>query len=458
LVLGFSGGPDSLCLLDILQKCGYALVITHLDHQLRPESKQEAFAIQNMAKARNLACFIETADVNRYAKQHGFATEEASRNLRYRFLFQVARQENAQAVVVGHNADDQIETVLMHLLRGAGMSGLIGMRYRSLPNVWSDSIPLLRPLLGVWRKHILDYIEENNLKPFIDASNLDTTFYRNRIRHELIPYMESFNPRLREVIWRTAEIIGEDNAVLQVVTDEAWQNCHLETGKGFVALDVSVLVSQPTGIQRRILRHAIAHLRPSLRDIDYRKIAQTLDFLAAPTKSSQIELIAGLHLLMEGERLWLHDETAKLPQHQWPQVADSGSILDIPGELELLGGWKICATVIADTGQTRKQALENTDPYQAWLDMDILELPLAIRTRRPGDRILPLGMDGKSIKLSDLMVNVKLPQRARGSWPLVVSGAEIVWVPGIRLAHPYRVSRWTRRTMQLKLVKPNTAN
>jgi tRNA(Ile)-lysidine synthase len=164
---------------------------------------------------------------------------------------------------VGHTADDQVETVLMHLLRGGATDGLSGMAYRSLPNPWSNEIPLVRPLLGLWREEVLDYIAERKLQPSIDSSNLDITYFRNRLRHEIIPALEQYQPNLRRLIWRTADVIGEERRVLDSLVEAAWKECVPEKASGYLAMDGQALDAQPLAVQRRLLRRAIAWLHPA---------------------------------------------------------------------------------------------------------------------------------------------------------------------------------------------------
>ena len=171
MLLGVSGGPDSLCLLDIMRQLRYRLVVAHFDHGLRPESASEREKIEKLAADNHLLFVSQRADVSSYASENHLSIEEAARTLRYRFLFDQAEKAGACAVAVGHTADDQIETVLMHLLRGTGITGLGGMAYRTQPNVWSTMIPLVRPLLGTWREDISLYLWEHQLEPSFDPSN-----------------------------------------------------------------------------------------------------------------------------------------------------------------------------------------------------------------------------------------------------------------------------------------------
>lgn len=179
VIVAVSGGPDSLCLLDILHKFSSLLMVAHFNHGLRPESESDARAVRREAEKRSLTFILGEDDVATFAADNRLSIEEAARIRRYRFLFAQAEKYDTQAVAVGHTADDQIETMLMHLLRGSGLSGLKGMPARSSPNAWSAGIPLLRPLISIWREEVLAYCREYDLKPVIDRSNMDTTIYRN---------------------------------------------------------------------------------------------------------------------------------------------------------------------------------------------------------------------------------------------------------------------------------------
>ena len=192
ILVGVSGGADSLCLLDILIRLGYPVLVAHFNHLLRPEASDDARAVEGIADMLKVPLVLGEGSANDYAQEHNLSIEESARNLRYRFLFKRAEIHDAKAVAVAHNADDQVETVLMHLLRGAGLDGLTGMPYRALPNPWSETIPLVRPLLGIWRTEIETYCTERELNPVIDRSNIDTTFFRNRLRHELIPELDTY--------------------------------------------------------------------------------------------------------------------------------------------------------------------------------------------------------------------------------------------------------------------------
>lgn len=460
LLLAVSGGPDSLCLLDALARLEFSITAAHFDHGLRPESAEEAEAVRRQAERLGVPFLSGRQDVAAYARQERLSLEEAARVLRYQFLFAQARQISAQAVVVGHTADDQVETVLMHLLRGAGLSGLKGMDFRALLPGFDERIPLARPLLPFSRADTVEYCRQRGLQPLIDPTNADVAFLRNRVRHELIPLLETYNPQARQAIWRMSRLLTDEDAVLQAAEEQAWQDCFARQDKHAVALCRAAFLAQPAGLQRRLIRRAINQIQPAvghLRDIDYAAVERALGWAAAPG-SGQVDLAQGTRLFVEGDLLWIARENGPAPSPDWPQLTGAGPLpLPVPGSIDLSSSWRLSGEWKG--AQEAPSFQENVPPaHTAWLDADAIDGPLAVRTARPGDRFQPLGMEGHSVKLSDFWVNEKLPRRARQNWPLVVSGDKIVWVPGYRLAHPYRVRADTRRLLVLHLERVENKN
>ena len=452
IVVGVSGGPDSQVLLDLLWHSGYPLVVAHFDHALRTNSAQDAARMQALAAGRGLPFALKREEIQVYAAAHQLSLEEAARMQRYRFLFEQASLVQAQAVAVGHTADDQVETLLMHLLRGSGLAGLSGMPYRSLPSPWSKDIALVRPLLGIWRKEIMDYVALRRLEPIQDSSNTDTRFFRNRLRHELLPYLESYNPGIRQNLWQTAQILRADHETMTGLVKSAWEVCVAQESPGGIAFHAGRLAHQPVSLQRALMRAAISRLRAGLRDVDFLTVERSLAFLKRPTRSMRIDLAHGLSLFMEGQVLWLASWDADLPVAEWPQIDEQGEILIAPPcEIALDNDWRLEAHLEPGKPDILERACQSPNPFEVWLDFEALQTPLRLRTRRPGERIQPLGMAGHSVKLSDLMSNAHLPQRARQAWPVLFSGNQIAWVPGIRPAHPFRLTSHTRQCLHLIL-------
>jgi len=445
VLAGVSGGPDSLCLLDVLHQRGYRVIVAHFNHKLRPEADLEAAAVVGQARSLGLPFETESADVRTFADREMLSIEEAARTLRYRFLFTQARKNNAQAVAIGHTANDQVETVLMHFLRGAGLAGLKGMTYRSLLSSFNPEIPIVRPLLSVWRTEIEAYCIEHNLKPHFDPSNANQRYFRNRLRHTLIPELENYNPRFKEILLRTAHALQGDYDVLEEVLGGAWQNCLAESGDGFVAFDRARLVRISVGLRRNLIRRAVESLRPNSRDFGFDALDRAAAFVETPA-GKQVDFVNGLYLCTENGKIYIAAYEANLPFAQWPQVSDQLSV--ISNQCELGNGWILTIDKCPlDTGHCSL----TIDNWSAWLDADVTGSRLQVRPRRAGDHFQPLGMGGQSVKLSDFFVNVKLTKRARSQWPLVCVGDEIAWVPGFRLAHPFRITGKTKRAVHLSL-------
>ena len=448
LLLGFSGGPDSLALLHGLKTLGYSVTAAHFDHGLRAESVEDAKRALRLAAELDVPFVSERGNVAGYAETAKLSIEEAARELRYRFLFGLAKQHGSQAVLVAHHTDDQVETVLMHLLRGAGPAGLRGMASRLLPNPWSETIPLVRPMLEIWRKDIEQYCQDNHLDPIQDPSNQETTFFRNRLRREVIPFLETISPGLKARLRNSAEILASDYALLESLTKKAWIDCLSRREVNFLSLNRINFLSQPLALQRTLLRRALVELRPVQRDLDFDAVERAVGVINNPTGTAT-DWLAGLYLLIEEEHIWIADWDADLPS-DWPQVNEQVQHLAVPGSAQLNSPWKLTLDAVNnDTEQFQK----NSDGYQAWVDLDAVGEELALRRRRPGDRFQPLGLASGSLKLSDFMINEKIPQRARAGWPLLCKGDEIVWVPGYRLAHPYRLMKQGRRALHLHLTK-----
>ena len=460
VVVGVSGGADSLCLLDVLCSLGYPLVVAHFNHQLRPEADEDARQVEIAAQQRGMVFVLGGADVAGYAERHSISLEEAARHLRYIFLFEQARHFSAQAVAVGHTADDQVETVLMHLLRGSGLGGLKGMSFSTRLLGWDPNLPLVRPLLSTWREETHAYCVGRGLRLVVDATNFDSTYLRNRVRLDLIPLLETYNPQFRLALYRTASILAGDDAVLNQVLDELWPGCLASLGPGYAALTRAQVLRLAPGLQRGILRRAIAVLRPEMRDIDLEMVERALQFFIHPARAKQMNLADGLHLVEESGRVYLVDGTASLPADDWPQLESASSLsLDRAGEIPLAAGWKLAANIILDeqAAGIYEIATASQDPFQAWVDAEQARFPLVVRPRKNGDCWQPLGLEKGSQKLSDFFINEKCPPRARAGWPLVSSGDQILWIPGYRPSEACRLSGGTRKILHLRVWRVRTS-
>jgi tRNA(Ile)-lysidine synthase len=455
IIVAVSGGPDSLCLMDILRRAGYPIIVAHFNHKLRDESDLEANTVEQMAARLRIPSVVESADVRAYSSEKKLSVEEAARNLRYSFLFEQARLRQAQAIAVGHTADDQVETVLMHFLRGAGLTGLKGMSYSAVLPAFDAHIPIVRPLLDVWREETVVYCAGQGLRPHHDPSNESLNFLRNRIRHLLIPTLETYNPKFRQAVLRTAQLLADDHAIVNQAVDAAWNQTVLTDSPGLTIFDAAALLPLSFGLQMRLLRRSLERIGPP-DEIAFHTLERATAFLADPNRPVQISLSGGVRLLREADRFLVAGSEAALPFERWPQLpANVDSIpLSLPGGMELPGGWKFNCERWSIPALAWEQMRLNEDPFQAWLDADRLKGDLSLRVRRDGDRFEPLGMGGHTQKLSDLFTNEKVPQRARDRWPLLCAGEEIAWIPGFQPADPFRLTKSSRQIVYFNLVAP----
>ena len=455
VIAGVSGGPDSLCLMNVLRRAGYRIIVAHFNHKLRPDADADANIVEQTAARLNLASVIQSGDVRAFAEEQKLSIEESARILRYRFLMGQARHFNAQAVAVGHTADDQVETVLMHFIRGAGLAGLKGMNYRTVINMFDPEIPIVRPLLDTWREETVVYCATHGFRPRHDPSNASMDFFRNRLRHLLIPTLESYNPRFREVLWRTSRSLAADYEIISELLDEVWKECVVQETEEYIALDSSALSRQSVGLQRNLVRRAMERLHPDEADVSYSTLERAAGFLIGAPPRARMDLPSDLHLLREGNLVYVVAGDATLPIERWPQMpAESTTIsLSVPGSVSLPGGWRLTCERWNIASLAMEQAKTNEDPFQAWLDARGIADALELRVRQDGDRFEPFGMDGHALKISDFFINVKLPQRARDRWPLLCMGQKVVWVPGYRPAHSFRLTESTRQALYFSMTR-----
>ncbi len=453
-IVGVSGGADSLALMHGLTALEYSIVVAHLDHAIRPDSISDAKQVRRWAEEYHLPFVMERIDVRQTADAEGLSLEEAARKVRYRFLFRLARRYSAQAVAVAHHADDQVETVLMHFLRGAGLSGLGGMDYWRIMPVWDAKIPLVRPLLGHWRSEIEAYVARSGLIPCEDETNQDETYFRNRLRHSLIPSLESYNPRIRKIIWRMADVLGEEDQLLSDLAQSAWTQCLLALTPDLIQLDLGCFTGYEKALQRRILRRAVIHLRPELRDFGFEAIERGLAFISAPSSSRQVQLAGRLDLALVSGRILLAKRSSEWPDFGKPQLPtiDFCAPLPIPGALGW-DGWQIRSQRLIDLPQDAPWQTKDAAHFEAWFDAANFPDTLTVRGRQDGDRWQPFGLEGHSQKIKDFLINEKIPAHLRDKWPLVCGFDEILWVAGIRQSNFHRITDATQEIIHLLLSK-----
>jgi tRNA(Ile)-lysidine synthase len=501
VVAGVSGGIDSVCMLQLLRdlapEYSLELHVVHLDHMLRPESGADAAFVRQLAGRAGLPVTVGHARVGAIAGRLGIGIEEAGRLARYRLLETVADRIGARRIAVGHHQDDQVETVLLNIVRGAGPGGLAGMRPRRGR--------VVRPLLSVSREEIAAYCRAAGLEWRTDESNSSPEFLRNRIRHHLLPLLrKEFNPRIDQAILRLAEIAGEEHRwlgrharfLLRRLLAEAGDERRGRSGRRYrerswrwqprersgVRLSLHDFERLPLVLRRRLLREAVRQAGGSLRRLGYQNVEDCLDFLSRGTPGRAVQLPDGMRVSKTsgsftvavqdapstggggrpgGDRARRAPGTAPHPGSTGAPDGRAAPVpLLVPGETSLGElGLTIRARVvdIAPSQALYPFPADDGGGRRACFDYEKLEKPLAVRTRRPGDRLQPFGMQGTK-KLKKLLGELGVPGGERSRIALVTSNDQIIWIAGYRRAQAAPVTGQTRQVLILEAERLQSAN
>ena len=455
-LVGVSGGADSVALAHWLHSQDFRIAIAHFHHGARAAADDDAAFVHAFAKDLGLSFHGGHADVPMMAKENGWSFEEAARIARYQFLFATAAALGSGGVIVAHTADDQVETVLMHLLRGSGVAGLRGMHFREQMPIWHPTIHLLRPFLNQWREDVERYCAVHGLTFVTDESNDDQSFFRNRLRHSLIPQLATYNAGVKEHIWQTAAILNDSESIVEAAVETTWQHVVKTETEGLIILNRDPFVSVEPAMQRYLLRRCMQHLLPDLRDLDYR-MTRTIADLAADQNHDGCWLLFDDCLLMRyGNSLLLGSEAA-VYRHlnaKFSQWRHPARLLDTQtrGTLDLCHGW----TLIYEERPMDENLRESSpwlsaNEFEAWFDVNQLVQPIVLRHAEEGDRFQPFGMHGRHMKLSDFFVNQKIPQMMREFFPLVCDREDILWVVGQRRSEKGLIGPDTSHVIHFRL-------
>jgi tRNA(Ile)-lysidine synthase len=324
--------------------------------------------------------------------------------------------------------------------------------YRLLAGEWpAADLGLIRPLLDIPRIDIEAYVGFYGLQPRFDRSNLDTTYFRNWLRHEVIPLLERHNPNLREVIRRSAQVLADDYALLRKLLVETWPQVVLEGPAGRIVFDLAAWRALPTSLQRSTLREAIHRLRRSLRNINFVHVENALQVARDGTSGDQATLPRGLMLTVGYDRFTIAVVDAPKLLPDWPLLLPDAEplTLRLPGSTPLPDSDWVLQARLVDRSALPPGWRENRDPWRAFLDARRVHHP-RLRTRRPGERFQPLGMGGHSVKVADFFTNTKVPPAVRDRLPLLVAGEGIAWICGHRLDERARVRDDTEEILILQ--------
>jgi len=436
VLVGLSGGPDSVCLLSILsglkERYGLALHAVYVNHNLRPEeTPKEIRFCEDFCKEKGVNFLVKSIDVLSHAKNLGLNKQEAARDLRYRAFDEAAVEVGAEKIALAHNADDQIETICMRFLRGAGPAGLSGMPVKRSK--------VIRPLIEIERADIESFLSAGNVPFVVDSSNLGMEYFRNRIRRVLVPVMKELNPSLAGTMAHTASILQEEERYFSIVVTKALMKMISRKTNNRIELFLSPMESMDTVILRRVLRRAIEET-DSLRGISFKHVEDIICLVRSGTSGKRLYLPRGIRVIRGYALLVITSEKAgRIGEYE----------LCPPSEVAVKGTGTVIRAfhedVSGDLGDGRTSVL---------FDAAAMKFPLRIRPRTAGDFFFPMGF-GRRKKLQDFFVDAKVPRDERDMVPLVVSGEDIVWVAGYRADDRFRVQSGTEKFLRLDIVKGN---
>jgi tRNA(Ile)-lysidine synthase len=452
ILIGVSGGPDSVALVRILlgfvPAYSLRIAIAHLNHCLRQnESDRDQAFVTALAKRVELPIYVEREDVRRYQKHRHLSLEEAAREVRYRFYHAIAARYGYNKIALGHHSDDNAELILMGLLRGSGPVGISGMR-----PVRDDKI--IRPLIRLRRSQIMDYVAAKELDYIEDSSNRDSQFLRNKIRNRLIPeLLAEYNPNLIASLNRLADILGAEQQMIENVILPIFENAMIFEKPGKLGLGIAALNQQPLAVRRRLIRRAILRVKGNLRQIAFVHIKAVLRLAQKGSRAGLLDLPDRIRIRRDNDILLVSKEAQSLRRRVRAPFLSTMSVyryqLAEPGVISI----KEAAVQICFSETPKNQVSEWRQPGQriVFLDMDKIRFPLVIRNFCPGDRFSPLGMSG-SQKLKKFFIDHKIGRAERTRCPIVLSRSKIIWVAGHRLDNSVKITPRTRRILKAELL------
>ncbi|HJU06117.1 MAG TPA: tRNA lysidine(34) synthetase TilS [Nitrospiraceae bacterium] len=453
ILVAVSGGPDSVALLSVLAALAPSwrlqLHAVHFNYGLRgEESNRDARFVAELCARMGIALVTEPIDMRASHTGTGAArgsVQNAARRARYAAMDRIGASLGVDKIAVGHTADDQAETLLMWMIRGAGSAGLSG-----IPPARSRSI--IRPLLQITRDEILAYLKAEGLAFRTDSSNAKPIYMRNRIRRDLIPLLKRFNPAILSVLNRQAEIFREENVWLERITAEHLAQFSHEGPHGELVVDRAQLMTLPVALQRRIIRAAVRRTVDVERGPGFAFVAAILNSIVHGPPGA---FLVGHGVYVGRDRETLRFERARQTGLDTPDTeAGREILLPVPSTL----GWPL-------TGQLIQTSLvhseQSADPcaglprHTALIDAESIAPGLRVRCWRRGDVFQPFGMEGRQKKLQDFFSDIKMPRAERQRIPIIVASERIVWVAGQRLDHRFRVTSTTKEIIMITLRDPD---
>jgi len=443
VLVSVSGGADSVALLRALlawkEKLALSLSVVHFNHGLRgEESESDATFVKCLCDQIDVPGIIRRLHVKQEIEtRKGESLQSVARDLRYEALTRMAAEQGFTKVALGHTRDDQMETILMWMIRGAGLAGLSGMPVVRPPY-------FVRPLLEISRVDVESYLRENQWPYRLDSSNHSSRYLRNRIRQELVPVLKQFNPNIVQVLSRQAHILRDEFEYLEQVASNALETVMLEARPDRLVINLQPLSELPSAIQRRVVVLGFGKvIRTSVRPrCDF--VEGVLDLVNKEESGLMMEY-QGVRVYRDYQKMYICQAAEESGLSQHPMMRSLP--LSLPGSIF----WPLTGRVLEACWVDRLPASWKDDPSCVYLDGDHFTPQLVVRQWKPGDAFHPFGMNGRRKKVQDFFSDLKVSRLQRSAVPLVVAPEGIVWLAGFRPDHRFRIMKKTTRIVALKL-------
>lgn len=445
VLVAVSGGPDSVALLyallEIKDELDLDLCVAHLNHKLRGrESDEDQRFVKNLASELNLKFFSKSVDVKKEAKKEKLSLEEAARLLRYRYLEDLTNRIKADKIAIGHQADDQAETFLMRLLRGAGGAGLSGIPPKRGK--------IIRPLIEIKREEIEKFLKERGQSYRTDSSNLLPNYFRNKVRLLLLPQIKKkFNPKIVDVLNRASNIISLQQQYIEKNCEEILPLLCKIKKKDKIVLDLKRFIDYDICLKRETIRLCVRELvgdgfasfTTSSTELSFDSIERTLNLIQKQKSGRKVRLTRSIWAEVSSENLAIYVEKKK--QHDYP--------ICLPGKKNLRSlGMRIKSDIVSRSSLPQK--IKSKGEKVAFLDWGKLKGPFRLRSRRPKDKFKPLGMDGTK-SIADFLIDMKVPRYQRDEVMLLTTRGKIAWILGHRISDEFKVTDKTKKVLKIEV-------
>lgn len=452
VLAGVSGGPDSVALLHILTALAPAfklqIGVAHLNHCLRGTgSDQDAAFVADLASKLDVPCYIDAIDVRNDSSVRKLSLETAARSIRYGFFDRIRQRYNYDKIATGHHQNDNAELVLMFFLRGSGTSGISG-----IPPVREGRI--IRPLIDVNRNELVAFLDENGLSYQIDDSNRDLRFFRNRIRHETIPYLQTHgNPGIVETLNRFSRIARSENEWMDEIIGPIYNHAVVHEGQHRQELSIPAFSAYPEAVRRRLIRTAIARTKGDLQRISFSHIESARLLAEHQQESGLLMLPDGVRVQREKDFLiFLQTDASRLSRKQMIHVEQPEFTYAVANTEQTVIIEEIGAMMIFSLQPICTDSMNDSSNHIALLDLGRLHFPLKVRNIQPGDRFIPLGTSG-SQKVQKYFIDHKIARSQRPKIPVLLSGNQIVWLAGHRIDDRFKITPSTRSVLKIEFLK-----